>query len=55
MFVYFFYPERKGLALEEVATVFNGDDAKVARINAGDDKKELEVQKDADRVTIRAL
>lgn len=55
VFVYFFYPETKGLTLEEVAKVFDGDDAKVARMNAGDVKRDLEIEKDAADVTVKAL
>ena len=53
--VYFFYPETKGLTLEEVAKVFDGDDAKVARINVSDVKKDLEVEKDSTVVAVKAL
>lgn len=53
--MYFFYPETKGLTLEEVAKVFDGDDAKVARMNVGDVKKELEVEKDAVDISVKDL
>lgn len=53
--MYFFYPETKGLTLEEVAKVFDGDDAKVARMNVGDVKRDLEIEKDAAVVTLKAL
>lgn len=53
--MYFFYPETKGLTLEEVAKVFDGDDAKVARMNVGDVKRDLEIEKDAADVTVKAL
>lgn len=33
IFVYFFYPETKRLTLEEVAKIFDGDDAKVGRVD----------------------
>lgn len=32
-FVYFVYPETRNLTLEEVAKVFDGPDAKVARVD----------------------
>lgn len=53
--MYFFYPETKGLTLEEVAKVFDGDDAKVARMNVGDVKREIEDEKDATDVTVKVL
>lgn len=53
--MYFFYPETKGLTLEEVAKVFDGDDAKVARMNVGDVQRDLEIEKDAAVVTLKAL
>lgn len=55
VFVYFFYPETKGLTLEEVAKVFDGDEAKVARMSVGDVKRDLEVEKDAAVVSVKAL
>ena len=56
LFVYFFYPETKNLTLEEVARVFDGDDAKVARVDIQEVKKELEEeQKKGAQVDVKAL
>lgn len=52
MFVYFFYPETKRLTLEEVAKIFDGDDAKVGRMDM-QDVKALQVGKDLVEVTER--
>lgn len=53
--MYFFYPETKGLTLEEVAKVFDGDNAKVARMNVGDIKRDLEIEKDTAVVPVKTL
>ncbi|KAK1687365.1 sugar transporter [Colletotrichum godetiae] len=45
LFVYFFYPETKNLTLEEVAKVFDGDEAKVARMDMEDVKDQVEEEK----------
>ncbi|KAI3534015.1 MFS hexose transporter [Colletotrichum filicis] len=45
LFVYFFYPETKNLTLEEVAKVFDGDEAKVARMDMEDVKNQVEEEK----------
>ncbi|KAL0942047.1 uncharacterized protein CTRU02_204810 [Colletotrichum truncatum] len=45
VFVYFFYPETKNLTLEEVAQVFDGDYAKVARTDVIDCCEESEQDK----------
>ncbi|KAF5510520.1 Lactose permease [Colletotrichum siamense] len=56
LFVYFFYPETKNLTLEEVARVFDGDDAKVARVDIQEVKKELEEeQKKGAQVDVKVL
>ncbi|KAL2275844.1 hypothetical protein FJTKL_01515 [Diaporthe vaccinii] len=55
VFVYFFYPETRGLTLEEVAKVFDGDNAKVARMNVRDVKRDLEIEKDTAAVTVKTL
>lgn len=46
VFVYFVYPETKGLTLEEVAKVFDGKDAKVGRVDVEQMKKETLKEKD---------
>lgn len=51
MFVYFFYPETKRLTLEEVAKVFDGDDAKVGRMDDEYVDDEVHVAKDGTQVT----
>ncbi|KAK2748466.1 MFS hexose [Colletotrichum kahawae] len=56
LFVYFFYPETKNLTLEEVARVFDGDDAKVGRVDIEAVKKELEdEQKKGAQVDVKPL
>lgn len=57
LFVYFFYPETKNLTLEEVAKVFDGEDAKVARMDteASLEEKEVELEKEAVQVDIKSL
>ncbi|KAJ0365525.1 hypothetical protein COL154_004380 [Colletotrichum chrysophilum] len=56
LFVYFFYPETKNLTLEEVARVFDGDDAKAAQVDIEEVKKELEEeQKKGAQVDVKAL
>lgn len=42
--VYFAYPETKNLTLEEIAKVFDGDDAAVARVDFQQVEKELHVE-----------
>lgn len=42
-FVYFFYVETKGPTLEELARVFDGDDAQVAELNLEQVEKEAEI------------
>ncbi|KAK1635794.1 sugar transporter [Colletotrichum phormii] len=45
LFVYFFYAETKNLTLEEVAKVFDGDEAKVARMDMEDVWNQIEEEK----------
>lgn len=54
VFVYLFYPETKNLTLEEVARVFDGEDAKVARVDSGKETTEPELpEKDQDYVHVQ--
>lgn len=56
LFVYFFYPETKNLTLEEVAKVFDGADAKVARMDTEACQKEEEKGKEEEaKVTAEAV
>ncbi|KXH66755.1 hypothetical protein CSAL01_06146 [Colletotrichum salicis] len=45
VFVYFFYPETNNSTLEEVAKVFDGDEAKVARMDMEDIRNQIEEEK----------
>ncbi|KAH7241315.1 general substrate transporter [Fusarium tricinctum] len=44
VFVYFFYIETKGPTLEEIARIFDGDDANVAQINYNDTEKQAAIE-----------
>lgn len=44
VFVYFFYVETKGPTLEEIARIFDGDDAAVAHVEYVGDEKQTQVE-----------
>jgi sugar porter (SP) family MFS transporter len=44
VFVYFFYIETKGPTLEEIARIFDGDDAQVAHVEYNDTEKQAQVE-----------
>lgn len=44
VFVYFFYIETKGPTLEEIAKLFDGDDADVAHVEYHDSEKHAEIE-----------
>lgn len=54
IFVYFFYPETKRLTLEEVAKIFDGDEAKVGRVDIRG-ARDWQAEKDAVLVTGKQL
>lgn len=53
IFVYFFYVETKGPTLEEIARIFDGDDA-VAHINLDQVEKEIHANDHEEDINIRA-
>lgn len=42
--MYFFYIETKGPTLEEIARIFDGDDANVAQVNYNDTEKQAAIE-----------
>lgn len=42
-FVYFFYVETRGPTLEELAKIFDGDDAQVAHVDLQQVEKEIQI------------
>lgn len=44
VFVYFVYVETKGPTLEEIARIFDGDNAEVAYVKYDDTEKQAEVE-----------
>jgi hypothetical protein len=44
VFVYFFYVETKGPTLEEIARIFDGDNAEVAHVDYHETEKHAEVE-----------
>lgn len=42
--MYFFYIETKGPTLEEIARIFDGDDARVGHANYGDAEKQAVIE-----------
>ncbi|KAJ4207098.1 hypothetical protein NW757_014835, partial [Fusarium falciforme] len=44
VFVYFFYIETKGPTLEEIARIFDGDDANVAQVDYKDTEKQSVIE-----------
>lgn len=48
VFVYFFYIETKGPTLEEIARIFDGDQADVAHISYADAEKQAAMEEEAD-------
>lgn len=42
-FVYFFYVETRGPTLEELAKIFDGEDAEVAHIDINDLEKDVQI------------
>lgn len=52
--MYFFYPETKSLLLEEIAKVFDGDNAAVARVDIQQVEKEVHmIMKDETVATVK--
>jgi hypothetical protein len=43
LFVYFFYVETRGPTLEELAKIFDGDDAVVAHVDLQQVEKEIQI------------
>lgn len=43
LFVYFFYVETRGPTLEELAKIFDGDDAAVAHVDLQQVEKEIHI------------
>lgn len=44
VFVYFFYIETKGPTLEEIARIFDGDEAEVAHVTYNDSEKQAVIE-----------
>lgn len=44
VFVFFFYVETKGPTLEEIARIFDGDDANVATVQLEDTEKQADIE-----------
>lgn len=54
VFVYFFYVETKGPTLEEIARIFDGDDA-VAHIDFDQVEKEVQIKHQEDQFDTKSM